>query len=277
MARPFSGVEKACKSCGDLFRVSAGRAETTLYCSKDCVRSTERIDGRAARRVPDVILVCKQCGCDFGLKPGVIAAYKIKHKREPLYCSRECAGIGRRKDNEDRQVFTCVECSNSFPRRYYNAVGRTKYYSQQKYCNNECKSRHQETMAKDRFDAGDYLRSPSGKGYIGIHVPTKVEGKKRSILEHRFVMEKHLGRKLLTTETVHHINGVRHDNRLENLELFSSRHGPGQRVIDKVAFAIEILRLYPEFAREAGVALLDVDHPTAARSVAADGSHAAPH
>ncbi len=81
-------------------------------------------------------------------------------------------------------------------------------------------------------------------------------------------MSKHLGRELLPGETVHHINGDRKNNSLSNLELFNSRHGPGQRVIDKVEFAIKILRLYPEFARAAGVMLTNIAHVTDEKSLA---------
>lgn len=55
-------------------------------------------------------------------------------------------------------------------------------------------------------------------------------------------MELHLGRSLVKGETVHHINGDREDNRLENLELWASPQPYGQRVEQLLTYVLEVHR-----------------------------------
>jgi hypothetical protein len=88
-------------------------------------------------------------------------------------------------------------------------------------------------------------QAEDGKGSInnnGYRIVTVSRGRK--MLEHRYVMEQAIGRPLLPMENVHHVNGDRLDNRVENLELWASSQPSGQRVEDLVAHAKALLALY---------------------------------
>lgn len=76
----------------------------------------------------------------------------------------------------------------------------------------------------------------------------RVNGK--GFAEHRWVMEQVIGRPLVPGENVHHLNGVRDDNRPENLELWNINQPAGQRAKDKVKHAREILALYGDMFPE---------------------------
>lgn len=83
-----------------------------------------------------------------------------------------------------------------------------------------------------------------GKGWIAPNGYRMISIAGKSVLEHRHVMEQHLGRALGAHENVHHVNGVKHDNRLENLELWVTNQPSGQRVDDYAEHCINFLRQY---------------------------------
>ena len=80
------------------------------------------------------------------------------------------------------------------------------------------------------------------------------------ILEHLYVMSEFLGRRIRTEtgEEVHHRNGLKHDNRIENLELWTKSQPAGQRVEDMVTFCGSYLKLYRADARK--LAALQAPH-----------------
>jgi hypothetical protein len=88
-----------------------------------------------------------------------------------------------------------------------------------KYCSRPCAWTNNGKLSTERRKAEVWWKN--NRGYIEGRV--LINGVQVTVKQHRWILEKHLGRPILRTETVHHINGNKLDNRIENLQIMS--HG----------------------------------------------------
>lgn len=148
---------------------------------------------------------------------------------------RECNRCKRRFVASSRHKL-CPKCRRQIEKRPCNLCGRLK---QRK--SNICKTCYYQSKQYP-YSKKKHL---SKDGYLYVYYKAHPYADKSGrVFEHRLVFEQNLGRYLLPFESIHHKNGVRSDNRIENLELWAKVQPTGVRVEDLVQWAKKVLELY---------------------------------
>jgi hypothetical protein len=222
--------------CGKQFTKHAADVERSttgqFFCSRGCA-GKRGSKPRTGSNKP-----CATCGEPVYRAPNL-------DDGGPRYCNSECFGRSLEGERVEREIRICIGCDQPFRLTPDQKVHDVKA------CSPACAGLARRRKPGERYVGPD--------GYAWVTTP---DG--RSILEHRWVMEQHLGRPLTPDETVHHKTGGhagRSNNALSNLELWTGRHPKGHRVEDVVAYAREVLALYGHLVPAGAPPIPELDDP----------------
>lgn len=162
---------------------------------------------------------------------------QIKHRREyehQWYLNRSGKGGGKdRKRHPLKVEVRCAECGKKMLLQPNQIKNR-----QHSFCDHECYGKWcSENRRAERSLQWKGGRRQNDSGYMEIRLQPddlfySMMSIRHYVLEHRLVMAKHLNRCLLPWEVVHHINGIKNDNHLENLKLLGN-NGSHNTMLDK--------------------------------------------
>lgn len=200
-------ISTACPVCQTVFESYPSQRRT--YCSRAC---KEKVQSEARKGLPlspnfrrpkrGQMVACPVCGKEV---------YRRTSQLDVRFCSYTCANVWQ---GRNRVTLTCPICGKEFQRSPSVAAIQT-------YCSKRC--------------AGDAVKRPAGRmhndrpvrldnqGYVLIWEPEHPNQSQHGWqYEHRLIAEAVLGRRLASNDHVHHRNGIKHDNRPENLQVMDA-------------------------------------------------------
>lgn len=161
-------------------------SKTRKFCSKSCAQNYSWQNQRQRKEQKE--FECQVCHRAFMVP---LSDHRIKDGSAIKYCSKECMGLGKRSGIQKE----CPVCGKLF------------YTTRNEFCSQKCARE----LRKKEYEHKTYMED----GYIVEY--KNGYNKKGNVKQHRRIMEEQLGRKLNQNEIVHHINGIKTDNRPENL------------------------------------------------------------
>lgn len=198
-----------CLTCGT--QGECWPSQRRRFCSQKCrSRYVASEDGWKPPVKPKtgVTEPCRVCGTPVYRKQHQIKSGK------GITCSRNCANEYLAREAVS---CTCERCG-----KQYRISKSRAGWRKTRWCSKACERDARLKRPLDRMHNGRPARLDH-HGYIRIYEPTDPRSDKGGwVFEHRYVVEQSLGRTLSRNEAVHHINGIKHDNRLENLQVMDA-------------------------------------------------------
>lgn len=181
----MSKVKGFCGLCGKLFFASKSRKKK--FCGHKCANLfNNKEKSKKTKKIEFNCLNCKQI-----VK---VSKSAFDYGRKRKFCSPSCRDLHKK-----RKDLKCLFCNKIFkPKR-----------KEQIFCGNSC-SQFFKNKEKGKGN-GKWMEN----GYVVFY------NKGKNIKEHIYIMQKTIGRNLKKNEIVHHINEIKTDNRIENLELMT--------------------------------------------------------